>query len=169
MSAAVPCQGIGLLYGTADTHRRRQRRGRIDLFSVRLPLVRSVRKLYIFALYRTAGTVFFDERIFAGTAIAGIQRSMTFGEYIINIFFTVHGAPIRSGICQNHHISPEKVLYFRFDIVVAVGANDADIMPKVAQCAIRDFGQGVVQLTIGVGEFFAPLIIRMLLIFLTSR
>ncbi|BDY97524.1 hypothetical protein MUTS15_61810 [Escherichia coli] len=60
-------------------------------------------------------------------------------------------------------------MYFRFDIVVAVGANNADIMPEVAQCAIRDFGQGVVQLTIGVGEFFAPLIIRMLLIFLTSR
>ena len=44
-------------------------------------------------------------------------------------------------------------MYFRFDIVVAVGANDVDIMPEVAQRAIRDFGQGVVQLAIGVGEF----------------
>jgi hypothetical protein len=38
-------------------------------------------------------------------------------------------------------------------------------MPGVAQITIRDLGQGVVQLAVRVGEFFAPLIIRMLLIF----
>ncbi|GDE16138.1 hypothetical protein HmCmsJML283_01207 [Escherichia coli] len=60
-------------------------------------------------------------------------------------------------------------MYFRFDIVVAVGANDADIMPEVAQCAIRDFGQGVVQLTIGVGEFFRAVDNQDVAHFLTSR
>ena len=95
---------------------------------------------------------------------------MTFGEYIINIFFHCpRRAHPPAWHLPDHHISPEKVLYFRFDIVVAVGANDADIMPEVAQCAIRDFGQGVVQLTIGVGEFFRAVDNQDVAHFLTSR
>ncbi|AFG41959.1 Modulator of drug activity (mda66) [Escherichia coli P12b] len=127
------------------------------------------RKHIFFALYQAAGTVFF-RRIFAGTTIAGIQRPVTFGEYIINVFFHCpRRAHPPAWHLPDHHISPEKVLYFRFDIVVAVGANDADIMPKVAQCAIRDFGQGVVQLTIGVGEFFRAVDNQDVAHFLTSR
>ncbi len=42
-------------------------------------------------------------------------------------------------------------------------------MPEVAQCAIRDFGQGVVQLTIGVGEFFRAVDNQDVAHFLTSR
>jgi hypothetical protein len=38
-------------------------------------------------------------------------------------------------------------------------------MPEVAQIGFRDFSQGVVQLAVRVAELFAPLIIRMLLIF----
>lgn len=93
MSAAVPCQGIGLLYGTAGTHRQHQRRGRTDLFRWRLPLVRSVSESIYFLPCTVPPEPYFWW-IFAGTTIAGIQSPVTFGEYIINIFFTVHGAPI---------------------------------------------------------------------------
>lgn len=50
-------------------------------------------KAYIFYLVPDRQNRIF-RRIFAGTTIAGIQSPVTFGEYIINVFFTVHGAPI---------------------------------------------------------------------------
>lgn len=112
------------------------------------------RKYIFFVLYQVVGIVFF-RRIFAGTIIVGIQRFVIFGEYIINVFFyCLRRVYLLVWYLLDYYISLEKVLYFRFDIVVVVGANDADIMFKVAQCVIRDFGQGVVQLIIGVGEFF---------------
>lgn len=87
--------------------------------------------------------------------IVGIQCFMIFGEYIINIFFyCLWCVYLLVWYLLDYYISLEKVLYFCFDIVVVVGVNDVDIMFKVVQCVICDFGQGVVQLIIGVGEFF---------------
>lgn len=45
-------------------------------------------------------------------------------------------------------------MHLLFDIVIAVGANDANIMPDVAQKAVCDLSHGVIKLAIGVTEFF---------------
>lgn len=89
---------------------------------------------------------------------------MTFGKDIIHIFFTVHGAPIHQPHLPNHHVSPDEILHLFFNVIVAVGADDLNLMTQIAQQPIGNFGQGVIQLAVGVREFFAPLIIRMLLI-----
>ncbi len=80
---------------------------------------------------------------------------MAFGKDIVHVLF--HGPwcahpPARH--LPDNDVSPEEVLHFGLDIVLTVGAHDLNIMPGVAQETIRDLGQGVIQLAIGVGEFF---------------
>ena len=107
-----------------------------------------------FPLNQAAGTIFLTG-VGAGAAIAGIQRAVTFGKDIINVLFhrprCAH-PPARH--LPDNHVCPEKILHFFFDVVVALGADDLNIMPGVAQITIRDLGQGVVQLAVRVGEFF---------------
>ena len=107
-----------------------------------------------FALNQAAGTIFLTG-IGAGAAIAGVQRSVTFGKDVVDVLFHRPGRahpPARH--LPDNHVSPEKILHLFFDIVFALGADDLNIMPGVAQITIRDLGQGVVQLAVRVGEFF---------------
>ncbi len=89
---------------------------------------------------------------------------MTFGKDIIHIFLLSMARPSTSRHLPNHHVSPDEILHLFFNVIVAVGADDLNLMTQIAQQPIGNFGQGVIQLAVGVREFFAPLIIRMLLI-----
>lgn len=164
MSAAVPCQGIGLLYGTADTHRQRQRRGRTDLFGEGFHWCVPVRESIYFALYRAAGTVFFDGSLRVRPSLAyrvpwpSVNTSSMY-------FFTVHGAPIHQPASARSPHQPRESFVLPLWHRSRCRRERCEHHARGRAVCHPRLRSGCRSVDHWVGEFFAPLIIRMLLIF----
>ncbi len=132
--------------------------GKTDLFGKcfhrRVPVV-----TYIFPLHQTAGTVLHSGiRNACGHRWHRAYRDLR-QEHHPYIFYCPWRAHPPAAL-PNHHVSRRNSPHLFFNVIVAVGADDLNLMTRNRAAAIGNFGRGVIQLWPLGAQFFAPLIIR---------